>query len=178
MVVGGKMRNQKLKLMLICTMLLGLPVLALADGGSWGNYRGVERHDHRAPTTTYHYKDQYGRSMSQEIPIRPQYQRPYPSYPGHFGYPHYPSYPNYQHYPNQGYPYPPQNGLTIIYNHQFPTQTTYSGNSYGYVNGNGTIKSSQYTLISDWRRYGLPDPQVGMHWVYENGRYVQIPNDR
>lgn len=67
MVVGGKMRNQTLKLMLTCTMLLGLPVLALADGGSWGNYRGVERHDHRAPTTTYHYKDQYGRSMSQEI---------------------------------------------------------------------------------------------------------------
>ena len=64
-------------------------------------------------------------------------------------------------------------------NHQFPTKTEYSGNSYGYVNGDGgSIQSSEYTLITDWRRYGLPDPQVGMHWVYQNGRYVQIPNGR
>ncbi len=110
--------------------------------------------------------------MTQEIPVRPQYPRPYPSYP---------SYPNrpYPH-PNQPYPnYPPQNGVTIIYNHQFPTRTEYSGNSYGYVNGeSGQIESSHYTLISDWRRYGLPDPQVGMHWIFESGRYLQVPNDR
>ena len=47
------------------------------------------------------------------------------------------------------------------------------------MNGDGgSIQSSEYTLITDWRRYGLPDPQVGMHWVYQNGRYVQIPNGR
>lgn len=145
-----------------------------ADARDWAGYRSVERHQHRVPTTTYQYTDRNGLTQSQQIPIRP------PQSYGQWGntYPSYPHYPH-QNYPNQPYPvYPPQNGVTIIYNHQFPTQTTYSGNSYGYVNGNGMIKSSQYTLISDWRRYGLPDPQVGMHWVYENGRYVQIPNDR
>ena len=120
--------------------------------------------------------------MTQEIPVQPQYGygRPQPSYPSYQTYPNQ-GYPSHG-YPNQGYPhqsYPPQNGVTIIYNHQFPTQTEYSGSSYGYVNGNGgSIQSSEYTLITDWRRYGLPDPQVGMHWIFENGRYTQISNRR
>ncbi len=173
----GVEMKQILNISLFALLLSGAYTTTWADGKDWGNYRSVERHQHQSPTRTYTYTDQYGRPMSEQVPIRPQNNRPYPNYPS---YPHYP----HQNYPDHGYPdrpypvYPPQNGVTIIYNHQFPTQTTYSGNSYGYVNGNGTIKSSQYTLISDWRRYGLPDPQVGMHWVYENGRYVQIPNDR
>jgi len=137
-----------------------------ADVNGWGNYRGIDRSQKNYPTKTYKYTDQYGRQMSEEVPIRPQYGRSYPIYPNH-------------HYPNQPYPiYPTQNGVTIIYNHQFPTRTEYSGSSYGYVNGGGRVESSQYTLISDWRRYGLPDPQVGMHWIFENGRYLQIENGR
>ncbi len=164
--------KQILSLSVLMLMLSGVSATTWADGKDWGNYRSVERPQKKYPTTTYKYTDQYGRQMTQEIPVRPQYPRPYPSYP---------SYPNrpYPH-PNQPYPnYPPQNGVTIIYSHQFPTRTEYSGNSYGYVNGEGgQIESSHYTLISDWRRYGLPDPQVGMHWIFESGRYLQVPNDR
>lgn len=81
---------------------------------------------------------------------------------------------------NRPYPvYPQQNVVTIIYQQSLPTVTQYQSTSYGFVNGeHGTIESTQYTLIADWRRYGLPDPQVGMHWIYQNGRYVQIPNER
>lgn len=113
----------------------------------------------------------------------PVYQQNYPYYPAHSYPPQHQSYPN--QYPHQPYPphaqqgYPQQNGLTIIYNQQFPSQTTYSTQSSGYVNGNnGSIQSSTYMLISDWRRYNLPDPSVGMHWIYQDGRYLQIPNDR
>lgn len=146
-----------------------------ADAKDWGNYRSVERYQKKIPTTTYKYTDQYGRPMTQEIPIQPNMGYPNQHYPNR---PYPPQgYPNYPSYPHQSYP--PQNGITIIYNHQFPTQTEYSGTSYGYVNGDGgRIESSQYTLISDWRRYGLPDPQVGMHWIFENGRYIQISNNR
>ena len=146
-----------------------------ADARDWAAYRSVERRQHQIPTQTYQYTDQNGLTQSKQIPIRPSQNY------GQWGN----SYPNYPHYPHQNYPsrpypvYPQQNGVTIIYQQQFPTQTQSSGSSYGYVNGDGgRIESSQYMLISDWRRYGLPDPQVGMHWIYENGRYIQIPNDR
>lgn len=164
--------KQILSLSVLMLMLSVTSTMIWADAKDWGNYRSVELPQKRYPTTIYKYTDQYGRQMSQEIPVRPQYQHPYPTYPS------YPSRP-YPHL-NGPYPsYPPQNGVTIIYNHQFPTRTEYSGSSYGYVNGEGGhIESSQYTLISDWRRYGLHDPQVGMHWIFQNGRYLQVPNER
>jgi len=148
----------------VALILSSTSLVVWADANSWGNYRGVERPQKRYPTTTYKYTDQYGRQMSQEIPVRPQYPHAYPNHP----------------YPNHPYPvYPPQNGVTIIYNQQLPTHTEYRSDSYGYVNGEGgRIESSKYMLISDWRRYGLPDPQVGMHWIFENGRYLQIENAR
>lgn len=157
-------------------MISGLPISAMADAKDWGNYKSVERPQPKKPpyTTTYKgYADPYGHPFTQEIPIQPpQYQRP-----PHWGHPQYPNHS----YPTDSYPsYPPQNGVTIIYNHQFPTQTEYHSESHGFVNGdsNSRIESSNYTLITDWRRYGLPDPQVGMHWIFQHGRYVQIPNDR
>ena len=113
--------------------------------------------------------DAYGTPLAQQrYPVRPQY--------GHG--PHYSQqYP--QHYPQHPYPvYPQQNGVTIIYNHQFPTQTEYRTESHGFVNGNGSIESSSYTLISDWQRYHLPAPNIGMHWIFQNGRYLQVPNNR
>lgn len=84
-------------------------------------------------------------------------------------------------YPNRPYPqhgYPQQNGVTVIYQQSLPTYTSGQSHSYSYVNGdtNSTIESTSYMLISDWRRYNLPDPAVGMHWIYQNGRYLQIAN--
>ena len=162
-------------------MIATVSVSVVADN-KWGGYKSVERHQHSAPYTSSYQGNAtpYGHPFTQTYPVNP------PNYHGggHSQYPTRPL-PNYpsQGYPNHSYPsypsYPPQNGVTIIYNHQFPTKTEYLGNSYGYVNGDGgSIQSSEYTLITDWRRYGLPDPQVGMHWVYQNGRYVQIPNGR
>ena len=152
-------------------MLTVVSVSAMAEN-KWGGYKTVERHQHTAPYTSSYQGNAtpYGHPFTQTYPVNP------PSYHHGWGYPSYPARP--LPYPNQPYPvYPQQNGVTIIYNHQFPTKTEYSSDSYGYVNGNGgSIQSSEYTLITDWRRYGLPDPQVGMHWVYQNGRYVQIPN--
>lgn len=104
-------------------------------------------------------------------------QQGYPSRPP-MNQPHHPNgnYPNQRPYPV----YPQQNGLTIIYNQQFPTQTEYRSESYGFVNGDShsSIESSKYTLISDWRRYHLPAPSAGMHWIYQDGRYLQMPNKR
>ena len=115
------------------------------------------------------YADAYGTPLApQRYPVRPQYRHG----------PHYSQqYP--QHYPQRPYPvYTQQNGVTIIYNNQFPTQTEYRTESHGFVNGNGSIESSSYTLISDWQRYHLPAPNIGMHWIFQNGRYLQVPNNR
>ncbi len=114
----------------------------------------------------------FSNSTYKDVTIPPHMTRP-PVYQQNYSYP--------PRYPNQPHPSYPQgnNGVTIIYNQSLPSQTTYTHQSYGYVNGNGgTIESSSYMLISDWRRYGLPDPSVGMHWIYQNGRYLQVPNDR
>lgn len=174
---------------------LGLSLFFIMFSGSvcaandWGNYRSVERYasapsgyhsNQRYPNQSYGYSsykgyaDPYGTPLpAQQYPIRPPVN--HKPYPPHGHYPNGGSYPNRPSYPV----YPQQNGVTIIYNHQFPQQTEYQSQSYGYVNGaNGRIESSTYTLISDWRRYGLPDPQVGMHWIFQNGRYIQIANDR
>lgn len=155
-------------------LMLSNSVIAAND---WGNYRSVEKnnshHSARQFQNAYGYSSYKGYANPfgtplppQKYPIRPPVnQHPYPQKP-------------YQH--ERPYPvYPQQNGLTIIYNHQFPQQTEYHSQSYGYVNGDqGRIENSTYTLISDWRRYGLPSPQVGMHWIYQNGRYIQIHNDQ
>lgn len=52
--------------------------------------------------------------------------------------------------------------------------------SYSYVYGDGdsSIESRDYVLITDWRRLGLPDPPEGMHWIYENGRYALEPDSK
>ena len=113
----------------------------------------------------------------------PIYQHNDPYYPPnayppqHRPYPQQYPYPPYPPHARQGYPQ--QNRLSIIYHQPFPSQTSYSTQSNGYVNGHhGTMQSSSDILISDWRRYNLPDPHVGMHWIYQDGRYLQIPNDR
>ncbi len=76
-----------------------------------------------------------------------------------------------------GYPQYPQSGISIQYN--APTTITQNSQSYSWVIGDpasASISSSTYTFISDWKRIGLPAPPSGMYWIFENGRYVLVPN--
>lgn len=94
-------------------------------------------------------------------PMPPSGHHPYPPYP-----PHYPSYP------------PIQNGVNIQY--RAPTTIYQNSNSYSWVNGDpnvASIESSNYVLITDWRRIGLPAPPTGMYWIMDNGRYILVPNN-
>ncbi|WP_445116465.1 RcnB family protein [Acinetobacter sp. WZC-1] len=158
----------KIMMLMTAGLFCMLPVSGMADAKDWNNYRAVERHSHtdKSPYTSSYqgYATPYGHSFTQQYPVRPsQYLRPLP-----------------RSYADRPYTvYPPNNGVTIIYNHQFPTQTEYHSDSQAFVNGDGhaSIESSTYTLISDWRRYNLPDPAVGMHWIFQHGRYLQVPND-
>lgn len=172
-----KLKNVN-RLYLVClSSLFSIFSHTAMAANDWGNYRGVERQ--KSQPSKHHQSNAYGYSSykgyanpygtplpPQQYPIRPPVnQRPYP--PNR--YPHPAPYPVY----------PQQNGLTIIYNQQLPPYIEYNSQHYGFVNGvDGRIESSTYTLISDWRRYGLPPPNIGMHWIYQNGRYIQIKNDR
>lgn len=109
----------------------------------------------------YSSKDHYKRPQ----PPRPKAPQQY--------YPQRPL-PPVQHYPNRPVI---QNGVSLRY--QAPTTIYQNSNSYSWVNGDpnqAQIESSRYVLINDWRRLGLPDPPVGMHWIFENGRYVLVNN--
>ncbi|WP_179998952.1 RcnB family protein [Acinetobacter sp. YH12239] len=151
---------------LLVKTLLGSVILLITShtfADSWANYQGSKVRPVK-PTQTPIYTGNADR-LSKPVPLqqprfaqnKPQLKRPYPPYPA----------------------YPQQNGITVIYQQSLPTTTTYSSKQSSFVNGQGgTIEMSQYMLISDWRRYGLPAPQVGMHWIYQNGRYIQMPNDR
>lgn len=172
----------------MAVMSISMSSLAAND---WANYTSGDRKSYapsrpHAPKSPYGYStykgyaDPYGTPLPpQHYPIRPPVQQ-YPAYPSR-PYPNRGAYPNqHQHraYPQQSYPQ--QNGISIIYQQSFPQQTQYHSEQKGFVYGdaNSHIESSNYMLISDWRRYHLPDPAVGMHWIYQNGRYLQIPNDR
>ncbi|ATO18602.1 hypothetical protein BS636_02445 [Acinetobacter sp. LoGeW2-3] len=101
------------------------------------------------------------------------YKRPLPPRPLQQHYPQRPL-PPVHHYPNRPVL---QNGVSIQY--QAPTTIYQNSNSYSWVNGDPNvahIESSRYVLINDWRRLGLPDPPAGMHWIFENGRYVLVNN--
>lgn len=112
-----------------------------------------------------------------------RYNKPYhpssrPDYPHHSHRPMPPNAHNPQRPPHWGYP-PAHNqsGLNIRY--QAPTTIYQNNNSYRWVNGDpnvARIESSNYTLITDWQRLGLPAPPAGTYWIYENGRYVLVPN--
>lgn len=135
-----------------CLMFLGASASAMAEN-QWGNYRGVDTaKQHRPPFHQNGYPND-----------RPNYpNRPYPSRPP---------------YPNR--PYPPQinNGVSIHY--QAPTTIIQNSQSYSWVNGDPNvahIESSTQSVITDWRRIGLPAPPTGMYWIFENGRYVLVPN--
>ncbi len=130
----------------LAALLFGASVPAVA-GNNWVGYTSKE---------TYK-RPQHPRPPQQHYPQRP---RP----PAH-------------HYPNQwGHP-SIKNGVSIRY--QAPTTIYQNSTSYSWVNGDPNvahIESSRYVLINDWRRLGLPDPPAGMHWIYENGRYVLVNN--
>ena len=170
------------------SILLGAVLTAVVSNSTmadsnWRNYGSVKtrpsysqqsyQHDQVFKNGSNLNHDRFGGAFD-----RPSPPKHYPQAQYRYGSQYPQKYP--QRYPQQRpYPvYPQQNGVTIIYNHQFPTQTEYRTESYGFVNGNGTIESSSYTLISDWHRYNLPAPSAGMHWIYQNGRYMQMPNQR
>ena len=131
-------------------MLISASASTFAEN-KWANYQGVDtsKPQHRPP------------SMN-----RPGYPQHAPNYPQH-----------YPQYPNRPYPQYPQSGISIQYN--APTTITQNSQSYSWVNGDpasASISSSTYTFISDWKRIGLPAPPSGMYWIFENGRYVLVPN--
>ncbi|WP_374664660.1 RcnB family protein [Acinetobacter sp.] len=140
-----------------CMVFFGACASAMADN-QWGNYRGVDTLKQHRP----------------QPPVnRPMHPSQRPIYPHH---PHYPNRP-YPPYPNHPYPPMPQSGVSIHY--QAPTTVIQNSQSYSWVNGDPNvayIESSTQAVITDWRRIGLPAPPSGMYWIFENGRYVLVPN--
>ncbi|RKG32438.1 RcnB family protein [Acinetobacter tianfuensis] len=151
-------------------MLAGVSVPVFAESGS-ANYRGADTSRHHRPLPPNGSYQPYRQPVFSNPSL--QHLDPAPSRPPVRPYPPVHSHP--PHPPVR--PYPPQNGVHIYY--RAPSTVTYSSNSYGWVNGepsNSSISSSTHVVISDWRRLGLPDPPEGMYWIFENGRYVLVPN--
>lgn len=162
-----------MKVAVICA--LGGMVLLAASAttqaeNQWSNYRGVD-------TTKYQHRPYYPQNPQTGYPHHNFPQNSYPknnypqnSYPQNR--PYYPQRPSrHQNYPTI------QNGISIQY--QAPTTITHNSQSYSWVNGDpntARIESSSYTLITDWKRLGLPAPPNGTYWIFENGRYVLVPN--
>ena len=154
-----------MKVAVICALggivLLGASATTQAEN-QWSNYRGVD-------TTKYQHRPHYPQT-SYPHHNYPQNSYPQNSYPQNR--PYYPQRPSrHQNYPTI------QNGISIQY--QAPTTITHNSQSYSWVNGDpntARIESSSYTLITDWKRLGLPAPPNGTYWIFENGRYVLVPN--
>src|SRR5690606_532487 len=142
---------------IFAALLLGASAQTMA-GNAWGGYTGVER-------SKPNYRAAPSRSYD---PPRHSYpQRPMPPRP------HYPERPTHWGDPSGRR----QSGLNIQY--QAPTTIYQNSNSWSWVNGEpnvARIESSRYGVISDWQRLGLPAPPRGSYWIYENGRYVLVPN--
>lgn len=159
-------------------MLLGASFNAQAKN-QWSHYQGVDNSKYQPRShDSKHYdsRSNYPRSNYPQNSY-PQSSYPQNNYPQAYGtYPQYPtrSYPSHprpNYYPNI------QNGVSIQY--QAPTTITQNSQSYHWVNGDpntARIESSSGVLITDWRRLGLPAPPTGTYWVYEQGRYVLVPN--
>lgn len=165
-----------MKVAVICALggivLLGASATTQAEN-QWSNYRGVDttKYQHRPhyPQTNYPHHNYPQNSY-------PQNSYPQNNYPQNR--PYYPQHPSHhQNYPTI------QNGISIQY--QAPTTITHNSQSYSWVksyswvNGDpntARIESSSYTLITDWKRLGLPAPPNGTYWIFENGRYVLVPN--
>ncbi|WP_407308079.1 RcnB family protein [Acinetobacter sp.] len=151
-----------MKVAVVCALggmvLLGASATTQAEN-QWSNYHGVD-------TTKYQHQPHYPQTSYPQN----HYPQQRPGYPQNR--PYYPQRPS----PHQNYP-AIQNGISIQY--QAPTTITHNSQSYSWVNGDpntARIESSSYTLITDWKRLGLPPPPTGTYWIFENGRYVLVPN--
>ena len=157
-----------MKVAVICALggivLLGASATTQAEN-QWSNYRGVD-------TTKYQPRPHYPQNPQTNYPPHnfPKNNYPQNNYPQNR--PYYPQRPSHhQNYPTI------QNGISIQY--QAPTTITHNSQSYSWVNGDpntARIESSSYTLITDWKHLGLPAPPNGTYWIFENGRYVLVPN--
>ncbi|WP_425918878.1 RcnB family protein [Acinetobacter sp. TSRC1-2] len=165
-----------MKMVVVCALggmvLLGASVTTQAEN-QWSNYRGVD-------TSKYQHRPNYPQNNYPQNHY-PQQRLGYPqtSYPYSYPKNHYPqNRPYYQQRPPHHQNYSTiQNGISIQY--QAPTTITHNSQSYSWVNGDpntARIESSNATLITDWRRVGLPAPPNGTYWIFENGRYVLVPN--
>jgi Ni/Co efflux regulator RcnB len=150
--------------------LLCASTLTFAEN-QWSNYQGVPSAKQPRPMSPQNtYPPQGHRPNS---PQQPNFQH-YPQYPNN-GLHRPPVYPN-QPRPPQHRP-PIQNGISIQY--QAPTTIIQNSQTYSWVNGDpatASISSSTYRVVSDWHRLGLPAPPTDMYWIFENGRYVLMPN--
>ncbi|MGE8559398.1 MAG: RcnB family protein [Acinetobacter sp.] len=153
-------------------VLLGASATTQAEN-KWSNYRGVDtsKYQHRPHYPQNNYPQQHPGYSQNNYPHHSYPQNSYPQ-----NRPYYPSRPYPSRPPHGGYP-AIQNGISIQYS--APTTITQNSQSYSWVNGDpntARIESSNYTLITDWRRVGLPAPPNGTYWIFENGRYVLVPN--
>jgi Ni/Co efflux regulator RcnB len=141
---------------IFAALLAGASAHSMA-GNAWGGYTGVERSKPNYRSVPRSYEPPRHHYPQRPLPPRPHY----PQRPPHWGYP----------------PAQSQSGLNIQY--QTPTTIYQNSTSYSWVNGDpnvARIESSRYTVITDWQRLGLPAPPRGSYWIYENGRYVLVPN--
>lgn len=144
-------------------VFLSMPSITQANSTKWNASVGVN----------------LGTSNRPNYPQQPSYYpQQHPSYPNQ-GYPPQNGYPHYP--PNR--PFPPSGnihsngGLSLTY--QAPSYTTVNHQTYTWVNGDpnvAQIKSSTKIIITNWRELGLPAPPNGMHWIYEDGRYILESN--
>lgn len=138
------------------------------------SYRNVPKPPVSAPSATSNLRSSFGGAYQLQPPQREQsYQRPHHQ-PPHHQRPHHPRPPHHSYPPS--YPHShPNAGITVIYQQSLPSSSQYQYVNQGHVyNGNSGI--SQSTVIVDWHQYHLPAPARGMHWIYEHGRYLQVPN--
>ncbi len=143
-------------------VFLFMPSLVQANSPKWNASIGVN----------------VGNTHRPNYPQQPQQPQHYPQ--------HRPNYPS-QGYPNHGYPpnrpFPPSGHVHshggVSLNYQAPSYTTVNHQTYTWVNGDpnvAQIKSSTKIVITNWRELGLPAPPSGMHWIYEDGRYILESN--
>ena len=154
--------------MVIVMMLLG-------STGAYANLNGkmssryVPKPPVSVPSATSNLRSSFGGAYQlnppQYVPSNSQHRPPHHQPPPH--YPHPPSYPHSH----------PNSGITVIYQQSLPTTTQYRYVNQAHVYGSES-GLSQSTVIVDWHQSQLPAPARGMHWIFENGRYLQVPYRR
>lgn len=137
-----------------------LPAMSYADN-AWGNYRSVERHNYARPAAPAYPQDPFAFSNQRYTPTAPPrgyYYQPDRTYDDRYGYRRQPGV-RIEYYPDTRY------------------ERTYRRD---FVVGN-TLPSqwrNERYVIRDWHDYDLYEPPRGRHWVFVDGRYLLVTDDR